>query len=71
MVAWQNASSGSWTGFGSIPTYNPPCSQIIAARGNGGNLQIIGRATNSHIVLIAWQNSSGTWTAGADLTPSF
>jgi len=69
MVAWQNSSG--WHAFGSIPTYNVACSQMIPSYDSHGLLNIIGLATNSHIVLVTWQNASGTWTAGTDLTPNF
>jgi hypothetical protein len=70
MVAYQSSGNGSWNAFGSIPTYSTACTQIVSTPSPGGSLDIIGLATNSHIVLITYQSSGGSWFAGADLTPN-
>jgi len=68
MTDWQN-SSGTWKGFGSIPTFNATVTQVVTGNGNSGHLQILGLGTNNHIELITWQDGSGTWHAGSNLTP--
>jgi hypothetical protein len=77
MVAYQSSSSGTWTAFGYIPTYNNTCpegttcnpyTQIIASPAYSSSLALIGLDTASNIVLITTQNSGGTWTQGSVLT---
>lgn len=70
MVASQSSSNGSWTAFGSIPTYanSNTYSQIVTAPTSGPSLDIIGLDSASNVVLITYQSSGGTWTQGAVLT---
>lgn len=68
MTDFQNGN-GTWVGIGSIPTFNATVTQVVTGRGNSGHLQILGLGTNNHIELITWQDGSGTWHAGNDLTP--
>jgi hypothetical protein len=42
---------------------------LAVAGDNSGSLQVVGLRTNSHIEVITYQDSSGNWHAGADLTP--
>ncbi len=64
--AWQN-SSGAWSTYGTMPLYNVAVTGLIAG-GAGSGLYILGLGTNNHIELITWQNNSGAWFQGEDLT---